>query len=173
VRKTAMTKTLRRIPVLAALLLALAMARPAAAVSLTLVDPAATTPGTPAGWGFTLQNDTASYMVVTSVSASATLTALGTFTDFAAQFQFLVVAPSGSANQTFNNGLQTGVASLLCGTSNASAAGTITITYDLYSSDPTLGGFDPLSSGVSFGNTVSGPANFGTTPVQLMRFEIE
>jgi hypothetical protein len=168
-----MTKTLRRIPVLAALLLALATARPSAAVTLTLVDPVATTPGVPAGWGFTLQNDTANYLVVTSVSADPTLTVLGTFTDFAAQFQFLAVAPSGSANQTFSNALQTGAASLLCGTPNASASGTITMTYDLYSSDPTLGGFDPLSSGVSFGNTVSGAASFGTTPVELLRIQVE
>ncbi len=171
-----MTKTLRTIPVLAVLLLAALTALPGAAVppaTLTLVDPAATTPGTPAGWGFTLQNNTVNYLVVTSVSADATLTALGAFTDFAAQYQFVVVAPGGSANQTFDNVLQTGAGSLLCATPNASASGTITMTYDLYSSDPTSPTFDPTTSGVSFGNIVSGPATFGTTPIELLRIQIE
>ena len=169
-------KTLERALVLAALLLALVSARPgsaAAPVTLTLVDPAAATPGTPAGWGFTLQNDTASYLVVTSVSADANLTALGTFTDFAAQFQFVVIAPASAANQAFDNVLQTGAGSLLSATPNASASGTITMTYDVYSSDPSSPTFDPAASGVSFGNVVSGAATFGTTPVQLLRIAIE
>lgn len=166
-------KSLAIAVILTGLLAAPRAIAPPLPVTLSLVDPASTAPGTPAGWGFTLTNNTPSYLVVTSVAASPSLTALGTFTDFAAQLQFVVVPPSSFITQGFNNGTQTGAGSLLSILTSASASGTITMTYDLYASDPTLGGFDPVASGVSWGNSVSAAATFGTTPVTLERFAAE
>lgn len=174
-----MVKTMRRALVGVAILVAVLLPERARAlpppVTLGLVDPVSGAPGTPQGWGFTLTNNMAAgnFVVVTSVSASPSLTALGTFTDFAAQFQYVVVAGGGNAVQTFNNATQTGAGSLLSAIPNATATGTITMTYDVYSVDPTSVGFNPLTDGVSFGNTVQGAATFGTTPVTLTGFEIE
>jgi hypothetical protein len=165
----------KAIPVLrSAVLLAFLVARGAhAAPVLTLAQPVPGAPNSPAGWGFTLTNDTARWLVVTSVSASPELTALGTFTDFAAQYQFVVVAPSGVATQAFDSPTKAGAGSLLSALTNATGTGTITMTYDLYSADPGGGGFDPIASGVSWGNSVSATASFGTTPVTIERFGIE
>jgi hypothetical protein len=158
--------------VLASLLAAPRAFAPPPPVTLVLAQPASASPGTPAGWGFTLTNGTTAYLVVTGVTASPGVTAVGTFTDFAAQFQFVVVPPSSFVTQSFNNGSQTGAGSLLSSLAGASASGTITMTYDLYSTDPTLGGFDPIASGVSWGSRVSAAAIFGTTPVTLEWFDV-
>ncbi len=149
-------------------------------VTLTLVSPVPGPPGTPAGWGFTATNFNSSYwVVITGVTASPELTALGTFTDFLAQYQWAVLEPALVANpgailtETFDDATHSGIGSLVCATSNAAASGTITVTYDVYSADPRAPGFDPTTSAVSYGNWTSAPATFGTTPVGLERFEAE
>ncbi len=166
-----------------ALLLALvasprASAIPPGLVTLSFTSPVPGPPGTAAGWGFTVNNSSTSYLVITGVTASPELTALGAFTDFAAQFQWVVVPPisgavPGSVTQSYDGVLKTGAGSLLCGTPNAAAAGTITFTFDEYSADPTAVEFDPTVTGSSYGNFLSAPATFGTTPVELQRFEAE
>lgn len=170
-------RTLGRLLSRVALLGVVSAAPPAAAgvpaVALSLVQPVPGAPGTAAGWGFTLTNPTGTWIVVTGVTASQELTALGAFTDFAAQHQYVVVPPGGSVTQGFDDVLKTGAGSLLSLLPNASAGGSIAMTYDAYSADPAGGGFDPTASGSSYGNGVSAAATFGTTPVQLQTFEAE
>jgi PEP-CTERM motif len=125
-----------------------------AAPILTL-DPAdaiAGEAGATIGWGFTLTNPDDGYLVVTSagfcdaVISSPCSTPLGTFTDFIAQFNFIVVDPGSSVSALFDPFALTGIGSYIIN-SGASAGdfflGQIALTYDLYAGGP---GIDLIST---------------------------
>jgi len=120
-------------------------------------------PGATIGWGFTITNST-NYLVVTSASFTPS-SALGTFTDFIAQYEFVVVGPSPestSVSQSFNNALQTGAASFAISAGahpGDSASGTITVTYDLYSVSPNDPNFDPDIDTLSTDNALTAAAS--------------
>ncbi|MFI5167133.1 MAG: hypothetical protein ACHQQS_10960 [Thermoanaerobaculales bacterium] len=120
-------------------------------------------PGATVGWGFTITNST-DYLVVTSASFTPSTT-LGTFTDFIAQYQFVVVGPSPestSVSQGFNNGSHTGVGSFAISAGahpGDAASGTITVTYDLYSVSPNDPNFDPGIDLVLTDNTLTAAAS--------------
>ncbi len=122
----------------------------AAAPLLTLNPSNGVVAGTPRihdGWGFTLSNDSG-FLVPSLVvfycegpfNAGCTPT-FGTFTDFAAQFQFNVVGPT--VTEMFDNAAQQGIGSFEIN-SNAPAgvtdAGTIYLVYDTFSCDITNAG---------------------------------
>src|ERR1035441_8376792 len=71
-------------------------------------------PGQTVGWGFTLENS-ADYLVVTAADY-VTPTPVGTFTDFASAFNFIVVGPAPEnpvVAQSFDPLAHTGVGSYL------------------------------------------------------------
>lgn len=112
--------------------------------------------GSTVGWGFSINNN-ANVIVVTSaqfVPASP----IGSFSDFIAQFNFIVVGPSPDSTtvaQAFNNSLQTGIGSFAFSSSAppaASASGQIVLTYDLYSVSPNDVSFDPDLDTISTDN---------------------
>ena len=120
-------------------------------------------PGATVGWGFTITNTT-NYLLVTSASFAPS-SALGTFTDFIAQYQFVVVGPSPestSVSQGFNNVSQTGVGSFAISAGahpGDSAGGTITVTYDLFSVSPNDPNFDPSADLIATDNFLTAAAS--------------
>ncbi len=103
--------------------------------------------GQTGGWGFQLANDAAGWLVVTAtdfcpggIFISPCSNSFGPYTDLAGP-AFLVLAPNGSAQQSFGGGA--GIGSI--GLTNAgilpgdSIAGKIFLTYDLYDGDPLAG----------------------------------
>lgn len=141
-------------------------------------------PGSTVGWGFTIFNDT-NYLVVSS-AAFTPASPLGTFTDFIAQFNFIVVGPAPEAtsvSQTFNLNALTGIGSYAISSAAPSGsviAGQIVLSYDLFSRSPNDPNFDPNTDTVSTGNPLSGaaqvnvgstvpePASFGLVGVALL-----
>lgn len=138
--------------------------------------------GTTVGWGFSFTNTT-DFAVITGTEFCASNSNplpniclpvapnLGTYTDFAGA-QFLVAGPSPESPtlaQTFNNGLQTGLASFAINPgASGTASGIIVLTYDLFSvspNDPTFSFNDEISGGnfvtaaasVTVGSTSSVP----------------
>jgi hypothetical protein len=120
-------------------------------------------PGSTVGWGFTLSNDSG-YLVPSLVvfcegafSASCTPT-FGTFTDFAAQFQFNVVGPT--VTQAFNNSTQQGIGSFAIN-SNAPVGvtdtGKLYLVYDTFSCDITDNNCNPTQT--AFSQLLSAPAS--------------
>jgi hypothetical protein len=126
-------------------------------------------PGSTVGWGFTIFNDT-NYLVVSS-AAFTPASPLGTFTDFIAQFNFIVVGPAPEAtsvSHAFNLNALTGIGSYAISSAAPSGsviAGQIVLSYDLFSRSPNDPNFDPNTDTVSTGNPLSGAAqvNVGST----------
>ncbi|HEY1472426.1 MAG TPA: hypothetical protein VGF61_25540 [Candidatus Acidoferrum sp.] len=127
--------------------------------------------GATVGWGFTITNNYASdWLVITNSDfcvgpvASPCVNSLGTYADFIASDQFVVVGPSPespSVTETFNSRLLTGVGSFLINSTalpGDSVSGEIVLTYDLYSQDPNDPNFDP-ASGVTYGNFLTADAS--------------
>lgn len=117
-------------------------------------------PGKTVGWGFTLTNDT-DYLLPTEVAfcegpfiSGGCMDTYGTFTDFLAQFQSVVLAPSGpgsSITEPFDNPTMQGIGSFQI--NNTAVAGdkdigTIFLIYDTYSCDPNTCA-DPVQKGFS------------------------
>src|SRR3954447_10336192 len=74
-------------------------------------------PGRTVGWGFTVENST-DYLLVTAADY-VTATPIGTFTDFASGFNFIVVGPAPEnpvVAESFFLLLQTGIGAYLIGT---------------------------------------------------------
>ncbi len=144
-----------------ALLVGALMASTAGATTLFTASPSTISgdPGTTVGWGFTLLNDT-DYLVVSSADFTPA-SALGTFTDFIAQFNFIVVGPSPestSVSQVFDLNAQTGVGSFAISASAAPGSvisGLLVLTYDLFSRSPNDPNFNPDTDTVSVGNIIS------------------
>jgi len=154
--------------------LAIALAGTASATPTFALSPASGTifggPGQTIGWGFTITN-TVDYLLVTSVNFLPTPSAsIGTFTDFIAQFNFIVVGPSPESttvSQAFNLGLQQGTGSFAISPTaviGSKATGNLQFTYDLYSVSPNDINFDPTADAVSLGNVASQAAEVDVTP---------
>jgi hypothetical protein len=120
-------------------------------------------PGQTIGWGFTLENSD-NYLLVTGVDY-VTSTPIGTFTDFASTYNFIVVGPtpeSPTVTQLFDLLALTGIGSYLIdpGTAVGSVStGFIQLTYDLYSVSPNDAAFDPAADFVSGNNTLEAAAS--------------
>jgi hypothetical protein len=147
-------------------------------VTLTLIPANGTISGRPGqtvGWGFTLTNDT-DFLLVTSADFCSDVNCFnhpvgGTFTDFIAQFNFIVVGPppeSSSVSQAFNASLLTGVGSFMISPSapiGEMIPGLIVLTYDLYSVSPNNPNFDPSVDTISNGNVISTSAQVHVSAV--------
>lgn len=119
-------------------------------------------PGTTVGWGFTISNSSA-FIVVTSATFTGSPPP-GTFTDFIAAFNFIVVGPSpetSPVSQSFNAVSQTGVGSfaISAGASPGTTSGQIELTYDLFSHSPNDSSFDPNTDTLSTDNILSADAS--------------
>lgn len=140
---------------IATLLLIVAISAAQAAPIITL-DPSASIGGSPGdtiGWGFTINNDTTQWLVVSSVTPSGFSPAVGTFTDFIASQNFYVVNPNSIFSAPFSSATNGGFGSFLIDSGAAQGAvanGTFAILYDLYANDPNI---DP--SEVAPGNAFS------------------
>lgn len=144
-------------------------------VTLTLIPANGTISGRPGktvGWGFTLMNSGADFLVPDSFQFCADVSCFstpagGTFTDFT-QYNFYVVGPppeSATESQLFNAAAMTGVGSFMISLSDPAGTmipGFIVLTYDLYSCDPTNPDCNPT---VSPGNTISAGAEVKVSTV--------
>lgn len=176
--------SIHRLPLL---FLAAALVIPAAqAATIFTVTPStiSAAPGSTVGWGFTIFNDS-NYLVVTSADFTPA-SPLGTFTDYIAQFNFIVVGPSPEAtsvSQTFDMNALTGVGSYAIAQAappGSNITGQIVLSYDLFSRSPNDPNFNPDTDTVSVGNSlfadaqvnvISGvpePASFGLVAVALL-----
>jgi hypothetical protein len=137
------------------------------------------------GWGFTISNPDANFLVVTSAAFCKTTVvagftvcdqfpdpALGIFTDYIAQFNFIVAGPAPESpvvSQVFNPTLLTGIGSFAIAPAApyGTFSGQILLTYDLYSRSPNDPLFDPggdlLPSGTN-GNTLTANAAVSAIP---------
>ena len=148
------------------LMLAVAATAGLQAATLTLQPPGGALTGSPGqtvGWGFSVSNAT-DYLEVTAADY-VTVTPIGTFTDFASGFNFIVVGPAPESPvvaQSFNLLLQTGVGAYLIdpGTPmGALSTGIVRLTYDLYTVSPNDPSFDPAKDLVSSGNFLDANAS--------------
>lgn len=120
-------------------------------------------PGQTVGWGFTVENSS-DYLLVTAADY-LTVTPIGSFTDFAGGFNFIVVGPTPESPvvaQSFDLLSQTGVGAYLidAGTPvGALSTGVVRLTYDLYSVSPNDPLFDPAADLVSSGNFLDANAS--------------
>src|ERR1700730_8316574 len=145
---------------------------------LQLIPPSGTVsggPGSTVGWGFTLTNN-ANFVTVSGSDfcEGAILSpcphAIGTYTDFIGQFNFIVAGPppeSSIVSQTFNQVTKTGVGSFRINPSalNGSvAAGQIVVTYDLFNLSPNDPAFNPALNTISTGNRLLANARVNVTP---------
>ena len=140
-------------------------------------------PGEVVGWGFSLSNPDANYLVVAAAQFCTTVNvggspvcdqlppaSLGTFTDHIAQFNFVVVGPSPESNlvsQAFDETLLTGIGSFginPLAVPGQSFGGQILLTYDLYSRSPNDPLFDPGADFLSSGNALTAPASVNAVP---------
>jgi len=171
--------------ILAAVLAPLVMQ---AAPLLTLSPPAGNIQGgrgTVVGWGFTIWNSEPNYLVVTSAEFCQTVVVagftvcdqfpsatLGTFTDYIAQFEFIVAGPTPESpvvSQAFDRALQTGVGSFAFapGAPYGTFTGQILLTYDLYSRSPNDPSFDAATDFLPpspNGNTLTAGASVSSVP---------
>jgi hypothetical protein len=121
-------------------------------------------PGDTVGWGFTFITDDANHYLLNMVefcigvaipnTGNCNNTAVGTFTDFAAGVNGLIVGPlfnPSGYSESFNNGSQTGLGSFAISPLAALQPldGTIYVYYDVYAGDPFNGGIQQ-PSGQSF-----------------------
>ena len=113
------------------------------------------TPGSTVGWGFTLSNNSGFLVPSLIVFCEGAFNAgcaptFGTFTDFAAQFQFNVVGTT--VTQAFNNATHQGIGSFAIN-ANAPAGttdtGTIFVVYDTFSCDITDSNCNPTQTAFS------------------------
>lgn len=98
-------------------------------------------PGATIGWGFSIGNDTSSWLVVNSVTAGGFSASTGTFTDYIAQFNFYVVNPNSTLAVPFDANIQAGFGEFAISpgaSPGSSTAGTFDVGYDLYANDPNI-----------------------------------
>ena len=141
--------------------------------------------GSVIGWGFTLSNPDTNFLVVTSAAFCKTTVvagftvcdqfpdpALGFFTDYIAQSNFIVVGPAPESpivTQAFNQILLTGIGSFAIAPAApyGTFSGQILLTYDLYSRSPNDPLFNPdldLLPPDTRGNTVTANAAVSAIP---------
>jgi hypothetical protein len=96
-------------------------------------------PGTSYGWGFTLDNDTSNYLLVTSVASAGFDPLMGTFQDFIVSVNPTIVGPHTILTQAYNQAFQQGFGefAMLPGAPLGVTTGaTFSVTYDLLVNDP-------------------------------------
>jgi hypothetical protein len=135
-------------------LLAMCLAASADSVTLTLAPSDGSVSGLPGdsvGWGYTLVNGSSDYLLVANsyfcesgqdplfTTCSPSLGA-STYQDFIAN-DFTLIAPGGSADATFDAVTNSGVGEYNIDplVTSGSDSGSLTIVYDLYDADPTMG----------------------------------
>lgn len=137
------------------------------------------------GWGFTISNPDANFLVVTSAAFCKTTVvagftvcdqfpdpALGIFTDYIAQFNFIVAGPAPESpivSQAFNQNLLSGIGSFAIAPAApyGTFSGQVLLTYDLYSRSPNDPLFDPVGDFLppgSNGNTLTANAAVSAIP---------
>jgi len=134
------------------------------------------------GWGFTISNPDANFLAVTSANFCKTTVvagitvcdqfpdpSFGVFTDFIAQFNFIVAGPAPESpivSQVFNQSLQTGIGSFAFAPAApfGTFSGQILLTYDLYSRSPNDPLFDPGVDLITTGNTLTANAAVSAIP---------
>lgn len=115
--------------------------------------------GQTVGWGFTVANALSDYAVITNAIFVPDPTTQ--FTDFISP-QYLIVGPGTPVvTQAFDLALQEGVGSYLIPASPVGSlfAGSIELTYDLYTVNPNDPLFDPGLDLESSGNTIAADAS--------------
>jgi hypothetical protein len=165
--------------ILAAATALLAVSLPAATLTLT-PDTISGVPGSTVGWGFSLNNDTADWIVINGVAANGFNPAFGTFTEFAAS-NFIVVAPNEIFSQSFNLPLMQGLGQFAIAAGAAPgdfSTGSFQVGFDRYSSDPLvnggagfidgLGSFQVPFARVNAGDPVPEPATLALTGAALV-----
>lgn len=110
---------------------------------LTLTPPATISgsPGSTIGWGFSINNDTAQCLVVSSVTPTGFNSPVGAFSNFIAAQNFYVVNPNTTLPEAFNNATQQGFGRFVIGplaSPGNSTAETFDALYDLYAADPNV-----------------------------------
>jgi PEP-CTERM motif len=140
-------------------------------------------PGAVLGWGFTISNQDPDYLVVTGANLCTTQVvggvtfcdqfanpSLGAFTDYIAQFNFIIAGPAPEnpiVSQPFDQNLLTGVGSFAIdpgAVPGARFSGEILLTYDLYSRSPNDSHFDAGADFISSGNTLTQAASVTAIP---------
>jgi len=112
------------------------------AASLTLIPSGGAisgTPGSTIGWGYSLDNDTPAYLVITSVLESGFDPLLGTFQDFVVNVNITIVGPNSIQTQNFDQGLQQGFGQFVINPGaliGAATGSTFLVNYDLLINDP-------------------------------------
>lgn len=95
-------------------------------------------PGETVGWGFSITNDTALYLVVSGNTPAGFTFGIGSFTDYLG-LNFYVVNPNSNLDVSFDEGTTQGLGAYAI---NAGApvggfdAGSFAVIYDLYVNDP-------------------------------------
>jgi hypothetical protein len=128
--------------ILCTLLLSLASLQ-AASITLTPGPNVSGNAGSTVGWGYSIDNDTSSWLLVTSANPSGFDPGMGSFQDFLVSINATIVAPNSILSQAFDNSLQQGFGSFAI--SNSAILGSVTgasilLNYDLLVNDP----FGPL-----------------------------
>jgi hypothetical protein len=157
----------------------LAVSLPAATLTLTPATISGA-PGTTTGWSYSLDNDTANWIVINSVVDSGFNPAFGTFTEYAAS-NFNVVAPGTIFSETFNLSLLQGFGQFDIApgaTIGDFSIGSFLVGFDTYSSDPLvdggigfisgLGTFDISFARVDAVDPVPEPATLALTGAALL-----
>lgn len=126
--------------------------------------------GSTVGWGFTITNSTDFLAVTNSDFCVGPITSpcsntLGTYTDFIASNQFLVVGPppeNPSVSQVFDPIALSGVGSFLINSAanpGDSVNGQIVLTYDLFSVSPNDPSFNPIVDTLANGDFLTANAS--------------
>jgi hypothetical protein len=137
-------------------------------VTLTLTPTSgdvAGAPGTAIGWGFTLTDTGSDYVILDdSFLTSVATSGYGNYVDYIVN-QFVEAGPSPESptvSQTWDSTLQTGVGEFDLAASDSypqNFSGTITVQYDLFSGDPSLGASTDLGQ-----SSITLPVDIQVTP---------
>ena len=120
-------------------------------------------PGATIGWGFSLSNNS-DYLLVSGAEFVPQST-FGTFTDYIAQYNSVVVGPSPENNiviQPFDSVQHSGIGSFFIDPSTVfgtNISGSIILTYDLFSLTPNDPNFNPDINTISTGNLLQSSAS--------------
>jgi len=102
-------------------------------------------PGQTVGWGFSITNDTAQYLVVSGNTPAGFTFGIGSFTDYMG-LNFYVVNPNANLDVAFDEGTTQGLGAYAINagaTASDFDAGSFSIFYDLYVNDPNDINFTP------------------------------
>jgi len=129
-------------------------------------------PGSTVGWGYTLENDSATDWIVVSSSDFVTAESWGIYDDYFLS-NFLMLGPGDSFTQAFDEALTEGIGSFTIDNlalPEWTASGLIEITYDMFDDNPMISGNWTGTSSVSAAGeiTVSDPAPAVPEPATML-----